>query len=316
MDNKFLIPFINPVKFVKKGLTNSPKYYTKQFDDYLFADRILPWEQAEDYTQIWQKEDIISMQFESNFDPIIVKLLDRFGNAVFTLPAIAGLPNKFEPGTFTFEIQMSLAGIPATGCYFPEILAGSGSGIELYKGGKQFISREPFDFPNFLIEYWHDRYHEDVIFETGIHFQKRVPGHFGKLKPGTNNVATRDEYYNNTILSSRTFRQFPLYLCDEFGMPEDEIDNFNRIWTCRNVLVDGTPYGAVDGTFELQEIIGYPKLGVKMMVEPGINRRSKLFIQNTDTTQRIMSTVMVDPKIFGDTSNQGSSNAVPVNNIE
>jgi hypothetical protein len=55
---------------------------------------------------------------------------------------------------------------------------------------------------------------------------------------------------------------------------------------------------------------------VKLVVEEGINRYSKIVALNVDTTKKIMANIIVDAKVFGDVSNQGSSNAVPVKNIE
>lgn len=316
MGNNLEIPYINPVKFVRVNPQTNPKYFTKHFDDYLFADRLLPWEQREDYIQIWQTTDNVPLQFESEFDPIIVYLLDQYGNKKITLPALNNMPNKFKPGYYCFEILMALSSITKSGCYRFQIEAGSGSEKEYYISGRQHISTTPYTFPNFMLEYWHDRFHLDIMFETGWRGALRLPGHFGKLIPGVKNEIMRDEKYNNTILSSRTFRQFPLYHCDEYGIPEDVLDQLNGIWTCRNVTVDRELYAAVDGKFEEVKIPGYPKSGVKLLVEPGINRNSKVFSQTIDTTQRIISSIPLDMKVFGDLSNAGSTNAMPVINME
>lgn len=309
------IPFINPVKFVLSTQANLEKYWTKHFDDYLFEDRLLPWEQPEAFTQIWQTTDILNLQFLASFDPIIFSVVDKSGRIILQLPALRGLADKFNAGQFAFEIQNSFAGFD-TGCYRFKIEAGSGLSKRTYISDRQFISAEAFQFANLLLQYWHHRYHENVLFESGIKFEMRLPGHFGRVNPGTNNVSARDEYFNQTILSSRTFRQMPLYFCDERGMPDDFIDKLNRIWTCRNVLVDREPFAAVDGKFNIVEIPRYPLRGVNLIVEPGINRMSKIYTQDVDTTQRLISVAMVDVKVFGDLSNQGSANSVPVNNYE
>lgn len=121
-DNFLYIPFINPVKFYKVDRTASNKFFTKHFDDWMFKERLYYWQTRADYKRLWQTTDIISLQFESTFDPIIVKLLDIDGNAIITLPALIGLPNKFIPGTFSFEVEMSLAGL-STGYYQLQIEA-------------------------------------------------------------------------------------------------------------------------------------------------------------------------------------------------
>ena len=140
--NSIYFPFINPVKFYEADAVNLEKYQTAHFDDHLFSNRILPWQSQEGYEQIWQDTDIIKLQFESTFDPIIVSLIDENLNTVIQLPALVGLPNKFLANTFSFEIAMSLAGIQ-TGCYQLKVTAGSGLTQKIFISGSQFISSEP-----------------------------------------------------------------------------------------------------------------------------------------------------------------------------
>lgn len=314
MDNSIEIPYINPVKFVKQNQTNLAKYFTKHFEDYLFKDRLYDWQQREDTTRIWQTDDIISLQFESTFDPIIVELINGKGRVFITLPALIGLPNKFDATLFSFEVQMSLAGL-TTGCYWLRVTAGSGVSTTIFISGKQYISAEPIR-NSIVIEYSHHRFHEGVMFETGVKFQARFPGHFGPLIPGVQNQLYKDEKYNPTILSSRTFRQWYLYFCDEFGGTDDDIDLLNRIWTCSSIAVDGKLFGCVDGKMEFVEIPGYPKRGIKMLVEEGLNRSSKVTAVGVDTNKQLASVIIVDAKVFEDLANAGSTNAVPVYNIE
>lgn len=314
MDNFLYIPFLNPVKFVKVGRSNLAIYNTKQFDEYLFKERLYPWQQPEDYVQVWQTTDIISLQFESTFDPIIVQLVDKWGNEILSQPALIGLPNKFLPGTFSFEVSMQLAGL-TTGCYKMRVLAGSGSEQQVYESGRMYISAEPLP-GTILTEYYHKRSWQDVMFETGIKFQLRLPGHLGMLIPGANLEKYKDQVYNSTTLNARSFRQWPLIYGDEYGLPDDELDRLNRIWTCSNVTVDGKLMAVVDGKFEFKEVTNYPKRGAVLLVEEGLNRRSAVFALETDTTKRLVTSIIVEAKVFGDTSNQGSANTVPVINIE
>lgn len=311
-DNFLYIPFINPVKFFDVDQEDLPKYFTKHFDEWEFPERLYDWQQPEDYVQIWQTTDIIPLQFESTFDPIIVKLLNSDGIAIITLPALIGLPNKFYPNTFSFEVAMSLADLP-TGCYRLQITAGAaGPTQKTFLSNKQYISSIQIE-NSLCLEYWNSRFHEDVVFETGIKFQFRVHGYFGLLDPGRKDEQYRDEKYNPTILNSRTFRQWPVHFGDEFGLPDDIIDLLNRIWSCDNVLIDSKSFGISDGgKFEFIEIDTYPKRGVKLIVEEGINRNSKIFKIDTDPNKKLMHSIMVDKKVFGNTGTQNSDDTVPV----
>jgi hypothetical protein len=60
---------------------------------------------------------------------------------------------------------MSLAGLP-TGCYYLRITAGTGITQETHISDWQYISSVPLD-DTVMMEYWHNRFHEDVMFEQG-----------------------------------------------------------------------------------------------------------------------------------------------------
>jgi hypothetical protein len=315
-DNFLYIPFINPVKFYSPDRAVTPKYFTRHFDDFPFAERLYDWQEAVDFTRIWQVDDIINLQFESTFDPISVELLDNNDVPVITLPAVLGLANVYYPNTYSYEISMSLAGV-ATGCYRIRITAGTGDSQKMYYSKCQFISEDPID-NSILIEYYHNRFHEDVMFETGIKFQCRMLGHFGFLEPGRDEQKFKDQRYNPSVLSSRTSRGFDLFFGDDFGLPDDEVDLLNRIWGCSNVSLDGKSFGAVEPKFDFVEAAEgrYPKRGVKLKVEEGLNRYSSVFAQSIDSNKKLFYSINVEAKLFGDTSNQGSGNTVPIITIE
>jgi hypothetical protein len=315
-DNILYIPFLNPIKFFLTDRANLSNFFTKHFDNFMFDERLLAWQEPADYCQPWQTTDIINLQFESTFDPLIVELYNSSDIAVITLPALIGLPNKYYPNTYSFEVSMSLAGL-TTGCYYLKITAGTGDAQKFYISNCQYISSTPFTVPNLLIQYSNSRFHEDVIFETGIEFQYRLFGHFGFLKPGRQEEKYKDQKFNPATLSSRSFRQFDLFLGDEYGLPDDVIDLVNRICGCNNIIIDNKSFAIAEGgAFEFTDIQDYPKRGVKLLVEEGINRGSRLFAQDTDVTKKINYGIVVEAKVWGDTSNQGSGNVVPVEAVE
>jgi hypothetical protein len=315
MDNPIYIPFLNPVRFYDTARAVTSTYRTKHFDDFMFSERIYYWEQKEDYKRLWQTTDIIKLQFESTFDPIIVSLHDQYGVPKITLPALVGLPNKFYSNTFSYEIAMSLAGL-LTGCYFLRLTLGtSGPDQLIYESPWQYISATPLE-GTALFEYWHNRFHEDVMFETGIKFQMRLPCNFGRLKAGRTAETYKDQRKKPHLLNSKTFRQFPLAMGDEFGLPDDEIDLLNMVWGCNNVTIDRKFFVAAANEFEYIETKYQPKRGVSLLIEDGLNRSSKVIIKNVDTTKKLFYAITVEAKVFGDTSNQGSANTVPIITVE
>lgn len=316
-DNAIYIPHINPVKFFAVDRANIDAHFTKHFDDFPFDERLYDWQDPVQFTQLWQTTDIIYLQFESTFDPITVELVDENGTAVITLPAIVGLPNIYYPNTYSYEVEMSLATV-ATGCYKIKVTAGSGGSQRIFISGWQHVSEEPYERSTLLLKYKNSRFHEDVIFETGIEFQVRIPGYLGFLKPGINREAYKDQKQNPTVLSSRTFRGFQVVFGDEFGLPDDTIDLLNRIWGCDTVQIDGKYFTADAAEFELLEVDNgrYPKRGVKLQVAEGLNRASSVFIATIDTGKKLNYGIVVDAKVWGDTSNQGSANTVPIETVE
>lgn len=317
-DNFIYIPEVNPIIFYDVDRVNLDKYYTKHFEKWMFSERLLDWQVREDYTQLWQTDDIINLQFESTFDPIIVELLDSSGTAVITLPALIGLPNEFLPGTYSFEVAMSLAGL-TTGCYALRITLGSaGPTQKTLLSDTQYISSEPI--PNTIcLEYWHSaRFHKDVIWATGIQMQFRVNGSFGFLDKARTDSFIRNQRNSLVLLQSKAAKQWPVYFGDEYGLPDDIYNLVDEIWGCDNVLIDGKPFGIADNTKAEFIDVGfeYPKRGFKYTVEEGLNRNSRVFAVDTDTTKKLVHTIFVDKKVLGDTGNQGSGDTVPVLNIE
>ena len=126
MDNLLYIPSLNPVSFYNQAITQPAAYQTKQFDDYEYYDRGQFWQEFTSFERIWQTTDIIYLQFESSFDPITIELVNQYNQSVITLSAITGLPNKYIPNTYAFEVALSLAGLP-TGCYKLKGTFGTGS---------------------------------------------------------------------------------------------------------------------------------------------------------------------------------------------
>lgn len=313
MANNFIyIPKINPVKFLSEALAVNPKYHTRHLEQAFFSDRILPWQQRETFLQRWQTTDIINLQFSSAFDPIVVQLTNTDDVVVASAVMVRKVPSRNNPGFFCYEASLSLAGI-ATGCYRLRLLLGASGPMQGYARSDWFgVSDAPLA-NTILLEYSHNRHHEDVMFETGIIFQYRTGGHLDRYLPGSSQNVYTDQLENPTLLSSRPFNQFEVFFNDEFGTTDDQIDLLNRIWTCKSVSIDGKYFTAVDGgKMEFVETELQPKRGVKMKVQESLNRPSNIIGVDIDPTKKILATVNVDAATFGDLSGSGAFNNVPV----
>lgn len=308
---------LNPIVFYDADRAVSDKYQTKHFDTFPFDERAPEWMQAAEHHQIWQTTDIVNFQFQSEFDPIVIELLDADDNVVIALPTLVGLPNMYLPGTYSFEASMSLAGL-ATGCYRFKRTLGSGITQKIQYSACNYISATAI--PNtLLIEYYSSKdYYKDVLFISGIKFQLRVPGWLDYDRMGRKNKQEvyKDQLYNQKILSSVSAKNIPVYFGDEFGLPTDILNILEQAHECDNVLYDNMLFAVADGqSMEYIDIEGYRKRGMHTIVEPGINRNSRISSIDVDTTKKLMVNINVDSSVFGDLSNSGSNNTIPVINI-
>jgi len=317
-DNLLYDPELNPVIFYDSDRAVTDAFQTPHFEDFPFDERGQEWLQAGPFKRVWQTTDIIELQFESQFDPIIISLVDVDGVEVITLPALVGLPNLFYANTWAFEVSMSLSSV-TTGCYrLKRVLGSAGPLQKTQYSDWMYISSVAIPGTIF-IKYWHSRFFKDVVFETGKKFGIRVFGWIDYDRQGrkTKQELYRDEPYNLTILNSKSAKNIPLYLGDEFGQPTDLNNILELAFECDNKEIDNKPFGIAEGaSIEYIDIEGYRQRGMHTVIEPGVNRSSRIFSIETDTDKKLIYSIMVDKKAFGDTGNQSSSNTIPVLNEE
>ena len=317
-DNILYDPELNPVIFYNANRGVTDEFQTQHFEDFPFDERGKLWLQLATHSQIWQDTDIINLQFESTFDPIIVSLIDSNNNEIITLPALIGLPNIYYPNTWSFEVSMSLAGVQ-TGCYrLKRVLGSAGPSQVTQYSSVMYISSDPIPDTIYL-QYKHSRFYKDVIFETGIEYGLRVPAWIDYDRQGrkTKQEIYRDQQYNNTVLNSKSAKNVPVYFGDEFGLPTDLTNIIEQAFECDSVKIDDKLFCLAEGqNFEYIDFEGQRFRGLHAVIEPGINRNSRVFAIDTDTNKKLTYGIMVDKKVFGDTANQGSGNTVPVLTVE
>lgn len=300
MSNALYISELNPCRFYEVDQAAEPAYLSKHFDEVPFRDQRKPWNSAPPYFQKWQTTDTIRFQFTSNYSPINIQLIDKYGIARYTQGMWQVLGNKYEPGYYIFEGDIPLSDIDP-GCYF----------IKIILPNKSLIS-EPLEVlvshPNtLLIEYRNSRYHGDVIFETGIGFQFRLEGVIGFLNPGANEQYYEDQQLNPTVLSSKPFRSFTIHFGGGLGLPDWVVDKLNYIWSCNDVKVDGKSYAKNgESKFDITEQERYQRRGVNIDVREGANRGSKVILDGGNSDVRLGVVFNVEGKVFGDLSGTGS----------
>lgn len=305
--NQLSTPYLNPVRFYAV-LADNPAYRSRPWEDYLQVLTIHAWEEHQLYCQKWQTSDTIRMQFESNFDPIQIDVIDYNGTVVpgFTFLANQKVENKYEPGMYVYEAEISLATLPP-GHYQLKRTMGGGILVDY---------SEPFDVAvlhpeTMLFEYSNSRYHGDVIFETGIVFSFRVEMVRGKLISGSQDTVYDDQILNPHLLSSKAIRSYPMVIGNEYGVPEWVDDLQNHIWTCNSVFIDGKSYAkGGESRAEVKVEDNYPLYGITRTVREGINRGSKISSTTADVNKKLMVIFNINTGVFGDVGENGATNII------
>lgn len=312
--NNFLyIPELNPLIFWEKNKTQLPTFFTKFMEDYEFSLRGYYWQDKETYCQPWQDTDIIYLQMASSFSPLVVQIKNEYGDVILQRSANGTIPHLYIADLFIYEFQLSLAGLQE-GCYVVELLAGYGAYQKVYYTWHIFISNSQLD-NTFLIKYKSSKkVFKDVMFNTGIEFQLRVPGCFGFLNKVRKDEIYRDQQYNSTLVNSKSAKQYPVSFGDEFGLPDDMINLIDEIFSCDIVRIDERLFGIAERSkIEYVEAKRSRRRGMRMTLEDGLNRHSRINQTLQDPTKRLVATAMVSPKVWGV---QTGSNVIPVTNIE
>jgi len=312
--NNFLyVPELNPLIFWELNKRMLPNFNTKFMEDFEFSERGYWWQDREVYCQPWQTTDIISLQLASTFSPLILSIKNEYGDVVLQRSASATVPHLNYPGLFVYEFHMSLAGL-AGGCYTAELLAGFGIYQKIYFTWHLFISDTALE-NTFLIKYKSSRQvHKDVVFANGMEFQLRVPGCMGPLNKVRKDEMYRNQSYGSTLINSKSAKQYPFSFGDEWGLPDDMINLIDEIFSCDIVTIDNKLFGLAEGSkIETPDAKRSRKRGLKMILEDGLNRNSRVFQTIQDPNKRLIVTGMTSPRIWGV---QTGTNTIPVTNIE
>lgn len=313
---KIYIPILNPLRFVDESFENLPQYATKQFDDFLFEEQLQAWEEPVEYCQKYSTTDIIKLQFQADFDPIKVNVVDADDNIVLTFAAAWTLRNKYDPTFFIYEVSINLNSLP-TGCYRVKLECGGGG---LLPPDKTLIS-ESFevieDISNtILFEYNNSTFFGNVLFETGITFGFRVEGIINKMQPKSKDVLYEDQVLNQTLLSGRPYRLFKLGIGGTFGVPEWIIDKLNWIMDCNNIAIDGKYFTKSEGaTWNPKEEENYPLRGYDIDIRESLRRDSAIFDLTVNSNKQLLLIGNIDSKGFGDTYS-AASNVIQVISLE
>lgn len=303
--------FINPLQIVEMNpVQNTAIYATRWMDNYLFSDQIYKFQNKIQFLQQWVLTDIIHLQFESDYAPITLVMEDQYGRQIAGKSAsmTAIRANKYIPGLIVYEAALSVNGL-GSGPYRYVITPGNDpSQMQITEWFTILRSADN----TIRLDYSHNQYHEDVLFETGIVFSLRIPGYIEYMAPGNKIVTIEDQPLNQTTVSARSFRNIQLHIGDGSGVPPWLIDKINRAWTCDNCSYDGKLLAVNDGKWTEA---GDPDMQLKAFsgtLRESLNRSSKVVRGTTDPNKRITLIYGIDGRLYSDVSANAGETVIQI----
>lgn len=276
--NKFIQSLLNPVKFVDMEPPISEKYLSRHMDDFFYFETIKPWQQRRHYYQLFQTNDRIYLQFQSEMTPITIKLIDA-DERVYITVVMEALAYDFDnPDLFLYEGSIGLGVAP--GLYFLKAECGE---IDSEGNFPLTLLSEPIDIAiehkhSLFLQYSHDEYYNDIAFETGIQPEIRLRATLRFKTPASKDTFFEDQPLNLKMLRSKPFRVYELRIGGACGIPDYLADMINRILGCSTLLIDGRAYTKSDGAkMEESAAPNYPMRGWTVELRETENVVSKIF---------------------------------------
>jgi hypothetical protein len=307
------ISSLNPIKFREKGYVNPLPYNTNFMDDWNFSQTIPSFFEKKTYYQPWQQNDIIYLQFLSNYTPLQLTLVDCNGTFVDAF-AMSYVATSIEgSGQKVYEASIALNTYPE-GVY--QLILSAGSPVietlesELFQIKTFWENSIKFEYKNAENDF-------DIAFETLIQFGLRVHGGLRKFQPGADRTVFIDQTRNATQLLGRSFYTYELVIGDANGIPDYMIKRISEMFLCSHILIDGKQFSAnANSKFAPINDWGNPFTGWTMEVQEADKKNSRKFI--TDGNGNVSSSVVyqVQAKGFGAKTGPAGTNVLQIQNVD
>jgi hypothetical protein len=309
MANRLYIPYLNPLNFVEVDPVEIPQYLTKHMDDYFLRERLNPW-QSGSYSQPWQINDTISLQFQNNIGQLQVDVINCEQEVQLSFLMQQKQQNKYEPDYFIYESNTALTPLDP-GKYFFLITVGGGLKILI----SELSEVSEIIENSVLLEYSNRSYYGNMIFETGITPSIRIRGLLRLKESAAKDTIYEDQILDAVIIQSKPYRVWEFIV---FAIPDWMIDKLTWILGCSNFRIDGKYFTKNEGAkWEETDNIGAGTLkGYKIELRESINRNSKIFTTAENENEELTIVLNTDSKGFADTSEDASSNVVQFIDVE
>lgn len=295
MSNILYQPYMNPIKFHELNPTLIPQYISKHMDDWMFEKTIQPWEQPVVFRQLWGKEDAIRLQYESNYQPITLKLFKCNGEEVYSQNMQVLQENFFRPGFFIKQSDLDLSAFEE-GYYYLTITS---------EGTELSLISEPFeileDVPETLyIEFQNNETFGGIRFSSPFFPAIRIPAWLKYTDTASKDTIYEDDPLNQELLKSIPYRVWTLFVGGHKGIPAWLADKIKRIFCCSDIRIDGRYFTKTEGgKWESFENDGYPMSGWKIDLRERYNRDSLIYENDVEIIGVAAAGLIVDTKGFG-----------------
>lgn len=299
--------FLNPQNYVKVSPQEIPQYNSRWIDNYFWKNRLNQFQlAAKNFYQLWQTNDVISLQWENNAGQITIETKTCQGKTVDSYIMQQKQQNTFDPAFFIYEAHMAQT-IPPPGIYFNIAKIGVAPVTDI-------LISEPFYLlpkhpGTLLIQYKHRQFREGMIFETGIEPSIRVKGILEMLDPESTDTGFEDQIADMVILKSVPYRVWKLHIEQ---IPDWYINVLNFIFGCSSVRIDGIYFSKnKEAKIESNTSSNYNALkNYTIELREARALQGKSFDSVITSNDEITLMVNAESKGFADTSSEASSSIV------
>lgn len=315
MANYLDIEPLNPVKFIDQQATTPAQFHTKHFDDALFVDQKGKWQGSATYSNPWQTNDAITIQMKANLAPIVVDLLDEYGQSALQVTANAITTSLIGQDYDVYEANIPLNTVPV-GCYQLLITCGNPNNEPILAISEPLCVQTEHE-NTVLIEYTNSSNKDGVIFENQLLFSMRIDARITTMDPGSRDTLYEDQILKETMIRSYPFRVFKFVISYAGGVPDYIIDKLNRIFGCDLVTIDGKQFVKNEGAkWARVGVEHYPMAGWSIELREGGNATGTKRINGGVNPNEALAVVYnIETAGFGPIDNTGTNTLIQLTEI-
>lgn len=300
---------LNPVNLVSKDRELPLNYNWRHFDSFTSNEQIVtPYETYKCYRQKWQNDDILKLQFKSDFSPIRLQVRDYKGAIVFSHQMSLILTIGTD---LYFEDEIAFDFFDA-GVYKLEVIAGDPALITLVSEPFQIAENWPYTI---LINY-QNSFNNNIMWETGINMNFRVDGVMPFDSPNSVRTVYTDQPGSEVTVKGIPYRVFKFYVGCDGGVPPWVVDKLEEIIDQTDVFYDGKGFAPTSGaTFSANKIERYPWAQWNIDLRETNNTRMKRFEVTGLQEKKFAQDIIIDTKLFGALYGSSDDNTITINTI-